>query len=122
MSGVGVSEHHHGEILQGAVRRDGEVVPCLITMPTRRLGSRARYVSMADESDRGRDARSGWTALDTSGTDAGQDDENAGASKGPVLEVVPAWKSKAARAARLALEFVGAPVGGRLEIECSVAT
>jgi uncharacterized protein involved in propanediol utilization len=40
-----------------------------------------------------------------------------------VLEVVPAWKSKAARAAELALEFVGARGGGgRLEIECAVAT
>jgi uncharacterized protein involved in propanediol utilization len=103
MSGVGVSEHHHGEILQGAVRRDGEVVPCLITMPTRRLGSRARYVP-------------------TPGTVAGQGDESVSAPNESVLEVIPAWKSKAARAARLALEFVGAPVGGRLEIECSVAT
>ena len=104
MSGVGVAEHHHGEILQGVVRRDGEVVPCLITMPTRRVGSHARYVPMAGDSDRD------------------QGDENAGASKARVLEVVPAWKLKAARAARLALEFVGAPVVGRLEIECSVAT
>src|SRR5215472_4279961 len=88
--GVGVSEHHHGEILQGAVRHDGEVVPCLITMPIRRVGSRARYVPVAD-------AR--------------------------VLDVMPAWKLKAARAAHLALEFVGAPAGaGRLEVECSVAT
>lgn len=88
MSGVGVAEHHHGEILQGAVRRGAEVVPCLITMPTRRVGSRVRYVPGGD-----------------------------------VLEVVPGWKSKAARAAWLALEFVGAPVdGGRLEVECSVAT
>jgi uncharacterized protein involved in propanediol utilization len=39
-----------------------------------------------------------------------------------VLEVVPAWKRKAARAARLALAFVGAPAVGRLEIECSVTT
>jgi uncharacterized protein involved in propanediol utilization len=88
MSGVGASEHHHGEILQGAVRRGAEVVPCLITMPARRVGSRARYEP-----------------------------------GGHMLEVVPAWKLKAARAARLALEFVGAPAGGgRLEIECSVAT
>jgi len=183
MNGVGVSEHHHGEILQGVVRRGAEWVPCLITMPTRRLGSRARYVPMAGESDgdfRDEGARTavagglgvlwrpapsadgagsgqsaarpavggvaavgggsgaalrpapsaggpdggqgGWAALDTRGTVAGQGDESVSAPKGRVLEVVPAWKSKAACAARLALEFVGAPVGGRLEIECSVAT
>jgi uncharacterized protein involved in propanediol utilization len=34
--------------------------------------------------------------------------------------VVPALKTKAARAAGLALAFVGAPAFGRLEIECSV--
>jgi uncharacterized protein involved in propanediol utilization len=87
-AGVGTAEHHHGEILQGALRRDGELMPCLITMPTRGVGSRARYAPAA--------ARS--------------------------FEVAPAWKLKAARAAQLALEFVGAPAGGRLEIECLVAT
>jgi uncharacterized protein involved in propanediol utilization len=35
---------------------------------------------------------------------------------------VPSWKSKAERAARLALGFIGAPIAGRLEIECTVAT
>lgn len=106
MGGVGVSEHHHGEILQGAVRRGGEVVPCLITMPTRRVGSRARYVPATEGA-----------------VDAGQGGEGASALDECVLEVVPAWKLKAARAAALALEFVGAPGGGgRLEIECSVAT
>jgi uncharacterized protein involved in propanediol utilization len=38
------------------------------------------------------------------------------------LDVVPAWKNKAGRAAGLALAAIGAPVAGRLEIECSVAT
>ena len=38
------------------------------------------------------------------------------------LDVVPAWKSKAGRAAGLALAAIGAPLEGRLEIECSVAT
>jgi uncharacterized protein involved in propanediol utilization len=39
-----------------------------------------------------------------------------------VLEVVPGWKRKAERAARLALAFIGAPPSGRLEIECAIAT
>jgi uncharacterized protein involved in propanediol utilization len=39
-----------------------------------------------------------------------------------LLEVAPAWKLKAARAARLALAAIGAPGAGRLEVECSVAT
>src|SRR3569833_500584 len=38
------------------------------------------------------------------------------------LEVLPAWKRKAERAARLALAFIGAPPMGRLQIECNVAT
>ena len=116
MSGAGVSEHHHGEILQGAIRRGAELVPCLITMPTRRVGSRAWYVPTAGDSDAGRGDEGLRAAV------GGQGDEGVSASKGRELEVVPAWKLKAARAARLALEFVGAPVGGRLEIECSVAT
>ncbi len=89
-AGVGIVGWHHGEILQGAVRRDGELLPCLITLPIAGVGSSARYVCAA-------------------GSD-------------PALTVVPAWKRKAARAARLALAFLGAPAGGRLEIECSVAT
>ena len=127
MSGVGVAEHHHGEILQGAVRRGGEVVSCLITMPTRRVGSRARYESaVAGAAGAGsplepcdREVLAGPRLA--SGGDGG--DAGASALNERVLEVVPAWKLKAARAARLALEVVGAPaVGGRLEIECSVAT
>jgi uncharacterized protein involved in propanediol utilization len=44
------------------------------------------------------------------------------ASSGQMLEVMPAWKKKAGRAARLALAHIGAAVAGRLEIECSVTT
>jgi uncharacterized protein involved in propanediol utilization len=40
----------------------------------------------------------------------------------PGVDVVPPWKNKAGRAAGLALAAIGAPVAGRLEIECSVAT
>ena len=40
--------------------------------------------------------------------------------RGAMLEVVPAWKTKAERAARLALAHIGAAVTGRVEIECSV--
>ena len=85
--GVGSAEQHHGELLQGVVWRDGELVPCLVTMPGRGVGSTARF----------------WAA------DAS-------------LAVVPAWKQKAANAARLTLAFIGVPVAGRLEVECSVAT
>ena len=92
---IGVSGSHHGEIIQGAVRRDGELLPCLITMPVAGAGSTARYVS-AETSD----------GLCASGG----------------LEVLPAWKRKAERAARLALGFIGASPVGRLEIECNVAT
>ena len=146
--GVGVSEHHHGEIFQGAVRRDGKVVPCLITMPTRRVGSRARYVPVAgDSAASGAVAGAVRAALRPAPGGGGQGTgpalsavagsrpvsspshgEGGPTGEGPsalserVLEVVPAWKLKAARAARLALEFMGAPAGGRLEIECSVAT
>jgi len=85
-AGVGVAGRHHGEILQGVVRRDGELLPCLITLPLSGVGSTARYISAE------------------------------------TLTVVPTWKRKAERAARLALAFVGAPAGGCLEIECCVAT
>jgi uncharacterized protein involved in propanediol utilization len=43
-------------------------------------------------------------------------------TSGQVFDVVPAGKNKAARAARLALDAIGAPVAGRLEVECAVAT
>jgi uncharacterized protein involved in propanediol utilization len=90
--GLGCAEQHHGELLQGGLWRAGELVPCLITMPGRGVGSTARFRAAGP--------------VGSSGS----------------LEVVPAWKQKAARAARLTLEFIGAPVAGRLEIECSVAT
>ena len=90
--GQGSAEQHHGELLQGAVWRDDELVPCLITMPGRGVGSTARF-------------RAGGHGL-----------------HGGSLEVVPAWKQKAATAARLTLAFIGAPAAGRLEVECSVAT
>jgi uncharacterized protein involved in propanediol utilization len=86
--GVGTAGHHHGEILQGAVRRAGELILCLITMPAAGVGSTARYVR----------------------------------TSGPGWEVLPAWKQKAERAARLTLARIGERVAGRLEIECSVAT
>lgn len=91
LAGIGVVGRHHGEILQGAVRRDGELLPCLITLPISGVGSSARYVSARDPA-------------------------------GPALRVVPGWKRKAEKAARLALGFLGAPEEGHLEIECSVAT
>jgi uncharacterized protein involved in propanediol utilization len=102
-TGVGVAGRHHGEILQGAVRRDGELLPCLITMPLCGAGSAARYVS-AETSE-------GWPLGSPGST-----------CRVAALDVVPAWKRKAEKAARLALAFIGAPAGGRLEIECSVAT
>ena len=41
--GSGVASHHHGELMQGAVWRDGQLVSCLITMPGRGVGSTARF-------------------------------------------------------------------------------
>jgi uncharacterized protein involved in propanediol utilization len=109
--GVGRAGHHHGEILQGALRVAAEVVPCLITMPVGGVGSRVRYVGMEGrvEAAVGRWVREvdGRAPIEVAGQ---------------IFDVVPGWKRKAARAAGLALAFVGAPVGGRLEIECSVAT
>jgi uncharacterized protein involved in propanediol utilization len=90
--GVGSAGHHHGELLQGALRRGGELVSCLITIPVGGVGSRVRYLGAGP------------------------------AVSGQLLDVVPALKTKAARAARLALDAIGAPVVGRLEVECSVAT
>jgi uncharacterized protein involved in propanediol utilization len=156
--GVGSAGHHHGEILQGALRRGGELVSCLITMPVEGVGSRVRYLGVGrggpdgpagadrpDGSDRsdgldGSDgpaepfeARGPEELLDARGAVAAQ----AAASGrwrpvGPgqfldavpplILDVGPALKTKAARAARLALDAIGAPAAGLLEVECSVAT
>lgn len=106
LAGVGVAGRHHGEILQGAVRRDGELVPCLITMPFGGIGSTARYDSAQGP---GNPAPTGITPLEP-------------IPPSHQFEVAPAWKRKAERAARLALAFLGEPVAGRLEIECAVAT
>jgi uncharacterized protein involved in propanediol utilization len=103
-AGVGVAGRHHGEILQGAMRCDGELLPCLITMPLCGAGSAARYVSA--------ETLEGWPVGPAGST----------CRAAAALEVVPAWKRKAEKAARLALAFIGAPAGGRLEMECSVAT
>jgi uncharacterized protein involved in propanediol utilization len=116
--GVGTAGHHHGEILQGGLRVGGEVVGCLVTMPVGEVGSRVRYVSGGavgvGVGAAGADSKAGSVVLASGGTPE------------PVvplgLDVVPAWKGKAGRAAGLALAAIGAPVGGRLEIECSVAT
>lgn len=94
--GVGVAGHHHGELFQGALIRDGELVSCLITLPARGVGSTVRYRVSASAP--------------------------AAAGFGPVLQVTPAWKKKAERAARLTLAFLRAPVQGYLDIECAVAT
>jgi uncharacterized protein involved in propanediol utilization len=110
--GVGSAGHHHGELLQGALRRAGEVVSCLITMPVVGVGSRVRYVGAEPDRSLAPMEACGGAAPGRVG----------GAPSQHVIEVVPDWKRKAARAAGLALVFVGAPVGGRLEIDCSVAT
>ena len=115
--GVGSAGHHHGEILQGATRCEGEVVPCLITMPVGGVGSRVRYVGVGPDGPvvpveaRGPVATQALAAERTRSTVPGQS-----------VDVIPALKTKAGRAASLALAFVGAPAFGRLEIECSVPT
>ena len=113
LTGVGVAGRHHGEILQGAVRRSGELVSCLITMPLGGVGSTARYAS-------GNLASTAITPFEPVKPTSGP--PHATTRPQNALEVVPAWKRKAERAARLALDFIGAPVAGRLEIECAVAT
>ena len=110
--GLGSAEQHHGELLQGALRRARELVPCLITMPGKGVGSTARF----------------W-ARGPAGSHAPRGANASSGGKGSLevtapwkLEVTPPWKQKAARAASLALAHLGAPVTGRLEIECSVAS
>jgi uncharacterized protein involved in propanediol utilization len=101
--GVGVAGHHHGELFQGVLARDGELVSCLITMPACGPGSSARYMPGAT------------TAVAPASVLARE-------AAQPHLQVLPGWKTKAERAARLALAFIAAPIAGRLEIECAVAT
>jgi uncharacterized protein involved in propanediol utilization len=45
--GVGKANHHHGEVLQGVIGGRPFAIPCLVTFPTRKIGSVVRYV--ADE-------------------------------------------------------------------------
>jgi uncharacterized protein involved in propanediol utilization len=91
------------------------VVACLMTMPVGGVGGRARFVSpgagRVAVGDGATEGRSVSDAVDVVPI----------ASSERTLDVVPAWKKKAARAAGLALAAVGAPVAGRLEIESSVA-
>ena len=115
--GIGVAGRHHGEIIQGAVRRDGELLPCLITMPVGGVGSTARYVSAETLHGFPNSPSSFCGNGDVLGV--AEPEIRRGGSG---LEVLPAWKRKAERAARLALALIGAPCAGRLEIECNVAT
>ncbi len=119
VSGVGSAGHHHGELLQGVVRWEGEVVACLVTLPVGGVGSRAGYVGGGAPVP---GVVLGAAAGDEGGLTVASERGLAAACPGGGVEVVPAWKRKAARAAALALAFVGAPGGGRLDVECSVAT
>lgn len=103
--GVGSAGHHHGELLQGILRRGAELVSCLITMPVGGVGSRVRYLG------------TGSVVTPVSASELRRT-----AVPGQLLDVVPALKTKASRAARLALDAIGVPAVGRLEVECSVAT
>jgi len=123
--GVGSAGHHHGEILQGATRCEGEVVPCLITMPVGGVGSRVRYVGVGPDGPVVPVAGSGPVATQALASERARSavvGQFLGEVSAPILDVVPAWKNKAGRAAGLALAAIDAPVTGRLEIECSVAT
>jgi uncharacterized protein involved in propanediol utilization len=74
---------HHGELLQGALRLDGKLTPCLVSLPRHDKISICRLELF--EAD--------------------------------VLEVVPHWKKKALRAARIVLARYGlAEVTGRLSL------
>jgi uncharacterized protein involved in propanediol utilization len=115
--GIGSAGHHHGEILQGAMRRGGELVSCLITMPAGGVGSRVRFLGVG--ADGPKEPLEGCEPVASRVLAA---ERARPAVRGQRLEVVPALKTKAARAAELALAFVGAPAPGRLEIECSVPT
>jgi uncharacterized protein involved in propanediol utilization len=115
--GVGSARHHHGELLQGALRRGGKLVSCLITMPVGGVGSKVRYSGGGPDEPVEPLAARGAVV-----TQALASERLRSAAPGQFLDVVPAHKSKAARAARLALDAIGAPAVGRLEVECSVAT
>lgn len=85
--GRGDCAGHHGELIQGAVRVDGEATPCLLSLPRRDRGSSCRLELF--EGDR--------------------------------LEVTPAWKRKALRAAKLTLARYGFPnATGRLSLQCAL--
>ena len=103
--GRGSALQHHGELMQGVVRRDGELMPCLITMPGSGLGSTAYFRAQVAQPAAGE-----------------RQIAPAAAAANVALEVLPAWKLKAARAARLTLAYLGVSGMGRLEVECSVAT
>ena len=78
---------HHGELFQGAVRRDGVVTPCLVSLPRHDRIAVCRLELF--------EARA--------------------------LEVVPSWKSKALRSARLVLERFGRrDAAGRLTLVSQV--
>jgi uncharacterized protein involved in propanediol utilization len=113
--GVGSAGHHHGEILQGATRRGGELVSCLITMPAGGVGSRARYVAAGQSTG-------SFAGREPVATRVVASERWPPAVVGQHLDVVPALKTKAALAAGLALAAIGAPATGRLEIECTVPT
>jgi uncharacterized protein involved in propanediol utilization len=91
-------------LFQGALARGGEVVPCLITMPSYGIGSTVRYTPAA------------------AGLGPAPAAAPAPVARRENLQVLPSWKKKAECAARLALGVIGAPIAGRLEIECAVAT
>jgi uncharacterized protein involved in propanediol utilization len=113
--GRGSAAQHHGELMQGALWRAGEWVSCLITMPGRGLGSSACFRAQVAESGDGERELAAVDGAAAAGV-------GGAAVAVAALEVVPAWKQKAARAACLTLARLGLPVEGRLEVECSVAT
>ena len=114
--GRGSAEQHHGELLQGAVWRDGQLLPCLITMRGKGVGSKAEFWPGVVSGGRG--LARGAAPADGNGSP----EVGAVAADPRALEVLPPWKQKAARAACLTLAHLGLPVEGRLEVECSVAT
>src|ERR1700722_14710916 len=96
--GVGSAGHHHGEILQGATRCEGKVVPCLITMPVGGVGSRVRYVEVGSNGP-----VEPLEARGPAATQALAAERTRSAVPGQFLDLIPALKTKAGRAAGLAL-------------------